>query len=238
MHTLLDGLVSAIIGALVALLVVYFTVKAQNASIHEQLRTQRRENARAREHAAAAEVLRTLQGIQDAVGRVRMSKTDSGVVVSNVESTRDALQTLCADLRVGFERLRLDLNEDDDAVIEEFLRWVRDLENRARFYLELTVSYAENPPETRPPGTFVDIRDQMVKVLSSVQIMSSQIVAYARSDDAARKNAASFLREARTLARLVDVGTKSHAEYYNKFLRRPGDPESPVPNLPQVPVAN
>lgn len=229
MHTLLDGLVSAVIGALVALAVVLLTVRAQNAGIDEQLRTQRRENARAREHAAAAELLRTLQGIQDAVGRSRVTKTDEGIKVSNLETVRDALQPLYADLRVGLERLRLDLKDEDDEVIDAFGKWSGALEHRAWFYLQILDSYVDNPPETRPPGTFVDLRDQMVSVLSSIQFMSTQIVAYVRSDDDERKEAAAHLDEALIVASAVDMGTKSQVEYYNKYLRRPGDPKSPDP---------
>ena len=229
MHTLFDGLVSAVIGALVALAVVLLTVRAQNAGIDEQLRTQRRENARAREHAAAAELLRTLQGIQDAVGRSRVTKTDEGIKVSNLETVRDALQPLYADLRVGLERLRLDLEDEDDEVIDAFGKWSGALEHRAWFYLQILDSYADNPPETRPPGTFVDLRDQMVSVLSSIQFVSTQIVAYVRSDDDERKEAAAHLDEALVVASAVDMGTKSQVEYYNKYLRRPGDPKSPDP---------
>jgi hypothetical protein len=69
----------------------------------------------------------------------------------------------------------------------------------------------------------------MVSVLSSIQFMSTQIVAYVRSEHDKRKQAAAYLEEARVFAGEVDMRTKSQGEYYNKYLRRPGDPESPEP---------
>ncbi|MCP1415655.1 hypothetical protein [Paenarthrobacter sp. A20] len=225
MHTLLDGLVSAIIGALVALAVVFWTVRAQNAGIAEQLRTQSRENIRSREHAAAAELLRTLRAIQDTAGRSRVSKDAEGKKDTNVPAIRSELQPLYAELRIGLERLRLDLKDEDDDVIDSFGTWTRDLEHRIWFYMELQDSYVDNPPEKRPPGTqFVDLREQMVSILSTVELMTRQIVAYVRADDEARQGTTALLNEARAFAADVQSGKKSQVDYYNKYLRRSDDP--------------
>ncbi|MET1089574.1 MAG: hypothetical protein ABWY04_21060 [Arthrobacter sp.] len=82
-------------------------LRAQAEGLAEQVAEQRRENAKDREHAAGADILQALQ---------RLPRL---VFEDETQAASGPAQTCMAELRGGFERLRLELKVGDAAVISE-----------------------------------------------------------------------------------------------------------------------
>jgi hypothetical protein len=109
MSSLTSGLVSALISAGVALLVAFFTVRAQNRGIQKQLETQRHENTRVRDHEIASRCLTAVRGF---AATAALDKHYVKQVPAPLELTGTMSRTL--------EELRLNLDSDDDGVIDAF----------------------------------------------------------------------------------------------------------------------
>lgn len=150
MHTLFQGLVAAVIGALVALLVLMVTVRTQNKgirqqiavqqeslrkqlevqerSVAEQLRVQRYENTRVREHAAGVQFIRGVHGWSELVGANRSLRRRG----EDTESMNPRVEAMFSAL----EELRLNQETNDHEVIDAFSTFVSRLKHTSEAVID------------------------------------------------------------------------------------------------------
>lgn len=203
LHTIWDGFLSSLVGAVVALAVVLFTVhhqkkgnseqlrvqtkglaeqlRAQAEGLAEQLAEQRRENAKDREHAAGADILQALQRLP------RLIFEDEARAASG------PAQTCMAELRGGFERLRLELKVGDDAVISELHTWATLIQVAGYTVHEL----AEEEYDYLGNDRFGKTMYQRMLVVHSTEFLAAQVAGYIRSGVEARQGTAGYLSHAR-----------------------------------------
>lgn len=190
MHTLFGGLVAAVIGAGVALLVLMVTVRTQNKgiqkqlelqerSVAEQLSVQRHENTKIREHDAAARFLSAIHGIAGHAHDEQSGKVlDSHAVDRLVIADR------------SIEELRLNFDGKDDRVLDAFLS------------LSSAFSYAIR--------TFLDTKaDEMLerrfwRLMGMEGFLMAQMMRYIRSNMEERKSMEPLLVQAKTDLRQLD----------------------------------
>jgi hypothetical protein len=190
MHTLFGGLVSALISAGVALVVLRATLKAQNRgirqqiavqednlrtqlevqerSVAEQLRVQRNENARTREVAVVGRMLSTLTRLEDERGRREIT----------VQQRNTDTQARLTDLLVGFEELRINGGSSTDLAIDSFKLLTRQLGEATREHL-----FGEQ-------GRF---QNAGMVAYCLGHFLSAHLVRYARMDEAERVELGRYL---------------------------------------------
>lgn len=233
LHTIWGGFLSSIVGAVVALGVVLFTVhhqkigtakqlsaqaeglaqqlRAQAEGLAKQLAEQRSENAKDREHAAGADILRALQRL------TRIMFED------RAQTANGPTQTCLAELRGGFERLRLELNAGDDAVISELHTWATLIQVTG-YTLHARVTESNSAPSEGTDDKIM--RDQSVIAFSSDFLMA-HVAGYIRSGTEERSKIAGFLRQARKdLAEYSDV-----EEWGAKYFSPSERPYATVPDV-------
>lgn len=203
LHTIWDGFLSSLVGAVVALAVVWFTVdqqkkgnaeqlraqttglaeqlRAQSEGLAEQLADQRRENAKDREHAAGADILQALQ---------RLPRL---IFEDEEQASSGPAQTCIAELRGGFERLRFELKVGDDAVISELHTWATLIQVAGRMVQALDRKEYDYLGNDR----FAKSMYQRMLVVHSAEFLAAQVAGYVRSDVEARQGTADFLSRAR-----------------------------------------
>ncbi|MDR6508061.1 hypothetical protein [Arthrobacter oryzae] len=237
MHTLLDGLVSALIGAAAALLVLWVTVKTQNAGIQRQitaqavglseqirvqgeglncqLAEQRRENARTREHEAAAQVIDALN---------RLLRGDSRI--DHRGNPSEAITKTLLEVTTGFQRLRLDLAMPDEAVIEAFRQWTYLLESVANRHREFVVKSVK--PETAHNTVPLELQDALGELNGVAEFIVKYLIQYVRAGESARQSMAATVMAAFTAYHL------DRKEFYLTYMH-PATARVPHQDLTRLP---